>query len=173
MYLFHILLHLLGKKSAFQHKEQLPCLPYQQLILPNLPQQWFTTDQFSSSAKNHCAAVCIMNTLLYYGRTVSFSAVHSRIGNGPVFRLRKAKHWFQLQKIRSIEPLKESLSNGKPCALMLSTPRHEWHWVLVTALLEYENGQRYLRIADGWHSNGERYLPLHHDHDWIYCISLK
>ena len=173
MNFFHILLHLLGKKSAFLRKEQLPSLPCCPWILSPLPSRWFVTDDFKETAKNHCAAVCVMNALLYFGQNCSFSAVHSLIGNGPVFTFRKAKHWFHLHKVRSNQQLKAQLSAGRPCALLLSTPRHEWHWVFVTGYLDYPDGSCWLSIADGWHCDEERYLPLHREHDWIYCAALE
>lgn len=173
MNLFHILLHLVGKKSDFLRKEELPPLAEHQLILPKLPSRWFVTDDFKMTAKNHCASVCVMNALLYFGRKAAFSDVHAHIKNGPVLSMRKARLWFCLHKIRSTQQLNEQLSNGNPCALMLSTPRHEWHWVLVVGYLKSPDGQQFLRIADGWHSNGERYVPILHEHDWISCVTLE
>ncbi|MBQ8598824.1 MAG: hypothetical protein IJ411_01735, partial [Oscillospiraceae bacterium] len=60
-----------------------------------------------------------------------------------------------------------------PCALMISTPRHEWHWVLVVGCREYPDGSRWLQIADGWNREGERWYPLCGDSEWLSCRALN
>lgn len=173
MKLFHIILHLLRKKSVFQRREQLPQKAFSARNLSFTPQRWFCTDDFKQQARNHCAAVCIMNAMLYYKHRPSFESVHHLIGNGPVFHLRKAKEWFYLHKIRNTEQLESALAAQLPCALLLSTPRHEWHWVLVTGIREYPDGSRWLCIADGWHSDDLRFYRLQQEHDWLSCVALE
>lgn len=176
MGLFHIILHLLRKKSSFVRREQLPEGPFTARNLPALPLCWDCTGDHKNSAKNHCAAVCVTNARLYYrqGTTAElFPQVHQQLGNGPVFALHKAKNWFHLKKIRHFCELEAALSAGRPCALMLSTPKHEWHWVLVVGYREYPDGSRWLRIADGWNKDGERYYSLINDSDWLSCCALK
>ena len=173
MYFFHILFHLLRKKQGFFHQEQLPQGAFTAHNLPSLPSRWFCTDDFKHLARNHCAAVCVMNVLLYFRQKCPFECVHRHIGNGPVFSLRKAKAWFSLHKIHSVNQLESALSFGQPCAMMVSTPRHDWHWVLVTGIREYPNGSCWLQIADGWHSEDVRFCRLEREHDWLSCIALE
>ena len=65
------------------------------------------------------------------------------------------------------------LAEGKICAMMIATPLHEWHWVLITAIRKYPDGSRWLQIADGWHGNDLRYYHLEQEHDWISCTTLE
>ena len=51
MKLFHIILHLLRKKSVFQRREQLPQKAFSARNLSFTPQRWFCTDDF----KQHIA----------------------------------------------------------------------------------------------------------------------
>ncbi|MBQ8599076.1 MAG: hypothetical protein IJ411_03060, partial [Oscillospiraceae bacterium] len=161
MRLFSLLRHLLRKKSGFYRREQLPEGPFIARNLPSLPPRWDCTGNHKQ-AKNHCAAVCVCNALLYFRQGTAaelFEHVHPQIGNGPVFFLRKAKRWFRYGKIRRFYELETALADGQPCALMISTPKHEWHWVLVVGCREYPDGSRWLRIADGWNREGERWYP--------------
>ena len=176
MRLFHIILHLLGKKSGFFRREQLPEGPSTDRNLPALPDRWDCTGDHNDCAKNHCAAVCICNALLYFRQGTAeelFEQTHQQLGNGPVFSLRKAKKWFCYHKIRCFCELETALADGQPCALLLSTSKHEWHWVLVVGCREYPDGSRWLRIADGWNKDGERYSHLLSDSDWLSCCALK
>ncbi len=173
MRFFHIILHLLRKKTVFTRREQLPQGDFSTHNLPSLPLRWFCTDDFKHIARNHCAAICVMNALLYYGQHCTFESIHRHIGNGPVFSMRKAQRWFHLQKVRNTEQLEAALTAAQPCALMLSTPRHEWHWVLVTGICDYPDGSRWLCVADGWHNDDLRFYRLEQDHDWLSCVVLE
>ena len=173
MKFFHIILHLLRKKVGFYCETQLPQGEFISHGSSTFQQRWFCTDDFKYSARNHCAAVCIMNALLYFDQSPAFRIVHPLIGNGPVFSLRKARCWFSMQKIHDTMKLEAVLAEGKICAMMIATPLHEWHWVLITAIRKYPDGSRWLQIADGWHSNDLRYYRLEQEHDWISCTTLE
>lgn len=148
---------------------------------------WAVTREFSSLAKNHCAAVCVMNAALYFldlsagkllpaGRENAFKAIHKLTGNGPVFfTAGKAKKYFSSCGVKlrtgtfgaNFTKIQSSVQAGDPCVILLSNALVSWHWVLCIGWREYEQGERYLRIVDGWNSTPDRFYPINKSSRWI------
>lgn len=170
---FRFLRHLLRRKYNFLPQNQLPDSVHS-LALPGWEHSWAVTGDFPQ-AKNHCAAVCLTNAMIYYrlgGGEELFPPIHRRLGNGPVLSLRKAKRWLNLRKLRNIDRLKAALEQNHPCALMLALPNGEWHWVLALGWQESADERLYLRIADGWHREADRFYPVIPGSEWLSAVEL-
>ncbi len=161
--------HLFRRKEAFLALEHFPeNHPLCPLSQPE--QDWACTDDFQQIAKHHCFSVCICNLLLCLFREEKlkkeqlFPLLHRSIGNGPIFSMKKAEHFFrqenipvQIQVIHDTAQLKAVLYQEQVCPLLLALRPWSWHWVLAVGYLELE-GNCYLLILDGWHKN----LRLYH-----------
>lgn len=149
--------------------------------LPALSRRWVCCGDFADIAKNHCHAVCLCNLLTYLfpERQISFREVHKIVKNGPIFTLRKAKQLFcrkQLplttEKLRTVDELKTALSAGNPSMLLIANRLFDWHWILAVGFAE-SNGELFLRIADGWHPDCDRWYPVRKNAGWLSAHSIK
>lgn len=111
--------------------------------LSSLHRPFATTAEFSSTARNHCCAVMVVNLLLQKfsaycagnSRSELFSHVHAFVGNGPVLTLRNANRFLQSSGLpgRFVRiPADFSAFKGSPgfYALLLAASPLDWHWVL-------------------------------------------
>lgn len=148
---------------------------------------WAVTKEFSSLAKNHCAAVCVMNLVLFFanqgykeltehGRENVFKSIHKLTGNGPVpFTAGKAKKYFSSCGIKlksntfgsNFTKIQKSVQSGNPCIILLSSNLTNWHWVMCIGWREYEQDEKYLRIVDGWNSTSDRFYPVNKRSRWL------
>lgn len=184
-----ILRHLLRQKDPFFREEQLPANTFRSYDLPHGKVRWCITGDYAETAKNHCAAVCLTNLALCFTQMgilpslpvdKIFTAVHQLIGNGPIFFLqKKAKRCFSNtnqfligKKLCSFSEVKDSLEQGRPCALLLANHLLDWHWVLVLGYREYSAEECYLRMADGWHPTADRYYRLLPGAEWLSAIQF-
>lgn len=173
--MFQLLRHFLRKKLPYQTEKQLPQGIYQDFVLPHLNMDWATTYEFAFMAKRHCAAVCVCNGRLYLSggkKKELFPAIHGKIGNGPVFSLRKAQPWLQRRNLRSYEELKAALASGHPCAILMANHIWDLHWVLAVGWREYDDGPCYIHIHDGWHSSADRWYRLDKGAEWLSAYEL-
>ena len=165
--------HLFRRKQPFLG--QLPTAA-QSRSLPHLNTAWVCCDDFRSSAKNHCHAVCICNLLRYCfpEQGFSFSEIHKRVGNGPVFSLQKMRKFCEekqlpltAEKLRSSKDLNAALADGHPCVVLMANRLWEWHWILVVGIAESADGQQFLRIVDGWHSDCDHWYKIETAAPWL------
>lgn len=137
-------------KSSDQKNIDYGFLPDHSAPGPSHP--FAVTGDFSSIAKNHCCAVTVTNLILqgfagpgwkmrYHNRAELFRSVHHFVGNGPVFTMKKANRFLretglngQFVKIPKAA-LAQTLSAGRPAALLVAASLFDWHWVLATGLL--------------------------------------
>ncbi len=184
MKILSLLQHLLHKKEAFIVLNQLPS-SVKIHMLPCLSQDWCCTDDFKTTAKRHCFTVCICNLLLWYFRDKNldkedlFYQLHMELGNGPIFRLRKAKKIFEneafpldTQSVSNIDQIQSALNNGQACPILLALKPWDWHWVLAVGWLEFE-GDTYLLILDGWHTCADRLYKLEPGKEWLKAWTVK
>ncbi len=153
-------------------------------VLPLRGMSFLTTGETMALARNHCAAVCAVNLLdvllfqaenrkLTLGEQENlFKAVHRHMGNGPVFRfdtrlnrfLRKEPAGRRMPplsggRIRGFDEIIRELHEGRPCMLLLAADPLHWHYVLAVGYREYEDGKRYLRIANSWQKSMDCFYP--------------
>lgn len=173
----YLLRHPFGDGDyGFIAAEAMPTKKYISYDIPNMCTDWAVTGDFARMAKNHCAAVAVMNLALYFaenGRPElkkatykdTFAAVHHIIGNGPVFGItRGAEKYFRgcgcalrARPFSGIDGLRAAVSGGHPCALLLADGLFQWHWVLAVGYREYAAGETYLRLVTGWHRRADRF----------------
>lgn len=131
-----------------------------------------TTGEFSHLAKNHCAAIMLMNICLYYGygtnsRSQLFVNIHKVVGNGPViFIEKKARRAFRnisasidIKRIKGPSKMKEALDNKYPLGILITDKRLHMHWIMAVGYSIYQ-GQLYLHIIDGWNRDRIRLLKI-------------
>lgn len=169
---------------GFLQEKDMPPGEYREKRLSRDAVTWAVTDEFAGEARNHCAAVCTTNLMIWkmlekYGlqdipekdRRRIFDYVHRRVGNGPVIflhsRIRKMPEWeqgnFRSARIYRKKEILSALDRGVVCTLLLAGGMLEWHWVLATGYRVYSCGGKeriYLRIADSWHRKDTIFYPL-------------
>ncbi len=152
------------------------------VLVPNSDMRYAVTGDFMDIAKNHCCATMATNVLTYYhipaaNTRVQFERAHRFIGNGPVFRPKRAldrlfaahhipltcnQLWRTSPAAGGIEPLHRLLTHeiecGRPCGILLSADLFAWHWVLCMGYDRTPGGTPRYFISDSWHS----------DRLWIY-----
>lgn len=170
-------MNLLIKKAGYPFYTE-PELPADArgLSLPCSGMDFAVTGDFSSEAKNHCAAVCMTNLELCLrgGGTRDrvreiFRLSHRVLHNGPVFtrsfrsgmRVRFKRQGFRLRQ-QVLDPddregMRRALRAGMPMAVLIMVSPLDWHWVTAVGLKENEEGF-WLQIADGWNRRADRYL---------------
>ena len=177
--MLRFLRHLFRRKTAFL--QTIPAAK-QEHSLPDLNRRWACCSDFADRAKNHCHAVCLCNLLSYLfpKQQISFSEVHKIVKNGPVFTLRKAKRLFSsyhlplsAEKLRNYEDLKTALSHENPCMILMANHLCDWHWILALGFAETDDGQQFVRIADGWHPDCDRWYAVEKNAEWLAAYTIK
>lgn len=144
------------------------------------------TSDFEDCANNHCAATLLTNLCIFYKAKgyknfinddkELFKDVHNKVHDGPIlFLANKAKKYFnkynynlEINKLKDIEEIKESINLGIPCAMLLMDGLFNWHWVLV---IGYKDN--YLQILDNWHKDTNRYYLINNGSKLINVSSYK
>ncbi|MGI5949987.1 hypothetical protein [Peptoniphilus sp.] len=175
------------KSFAFLKSKDLPNKNYISKTLDGVDKMnWITTGQTNLYAKNHCAAVAETNMFLYYNRENSndkikiFKKVHEIVGNGPVFSIdTSAKKFFKAngyslfsKKVNNISNYKEEIENGHIVAILIAKGIVNWHWILGVGFREYEDGNFYAQIIDGWNNTSDKFYKLNNDKSWISARSF-
>ncbi len=144
------------------------------------------TGDFNDIAKNHCGAVCALNIVLILSQKEmlsmgessleKFREIHKIIGNGPTPSIARGllkyaqSHGVKLNyqsDIKSFEDVKAAIHRGNPCGILLANAVLDWHWVTCVGYREYQNGEKYIRIADGWSKAASRFYKLNTGSAWI------
>lgn len=140
--------------------------------------------------RNHCGAVAIANIVLYFNNIgyknllennneyETLVKIHGLIGNGPVVRVEKgASRYFyskgydlKLNNLNSYQDIKLAINRGHPFTLLLSSALLDWHWVVGVGWREYENGDKYLEIVDGWNRHDTHFYKINIRKDWILAM---
>ncbi len=140
--------------------------------------------------RNHCGAVAVANIILYFasqGKTnllennseyESLVKAHQLIGNGPVVRIEKgASRYFKFKgydlkfnNLNSFEDIKACIERANPFTLLLSSALLDWHWVVGVGWREYENGDKYIEIIDGWNRHYSYFYQVKIRKDWILAM---
>lgn len=185
------------QKDPFIRLMDLPgeCLSF---TLPGSDIRYAVTGDYADRARNHCACICSENLVLYFrsleeGRSPSpvrmtrqereaaklskalyrdalFERIHSALGNGPVFSIKKeALRLLEENGIRAeafrIRPrdregIIQALDGGIPLALLLRISPFNWHWVLAVGWRLCKDGTFYLEVADSWNPRSDRFLEV-------------
>ncbi len=166
--------------------------------LPESDIRYAVTGDYADRARNHCACVCCVNLVLYFRyleekdrpspvrmtrqerealkisralqRDALFERIHERLGNGPVFFIRKAalglleENGFRAETLRirprDREGMIRALDQGIPLALLLRISPFNWHWVLAVGWRIQEDGTFLLEVADSWNPRSDRFLEM-------------
>ena len=146
--------------------------------LPESDIRYAVTGDYADRARNHCACVCCVNLVLFFRaleeksapspvrrmtreerealkrsraayRDALFERIHERLGNGPVFSIRREalrlleENGFEAGILRirpsDREGMIRALDRGIPLALLLRISPFNWHWILAVGYRHYEN----------------------------------
>lgn len=161
------------------------CIPFENTL-------WLATkDLKDKNARNLCGAAAAANLAAYFincGYSAlkagsieqTYREVHSIVGNGPKMTIArgavkyfaKCGHDLHFKTDRSISKksrinfVKNAVSLGRPCGILLADKLFSWHWVLAVGYREYTDGV-YLRIVDGWSNNASRFYKPGYGSVWI------
>ncbi len=181
---------------GFLTPSMLPSGTYTSDNIPNVNNtSWMVvTSDFSDIANNHCAATAVTNLALYYAaqgysslnmgsdfssksKRATFEAVHKLVGNGPKATIeREILTYFRgkgceikCASASSYRTVKDAVSDGHPCTLLLENSLLDWHWILSVGYREYSSGEKYIRIMDGWNRNTNRYYRPNIGSNWMFA----
>ncbi|MBF7097556.1 hypothetical protein [Alkalibacter mobilis] len=174
------------KKYNILNLSGMPTGVYSSNCIINKNIDWAITRKFKDFAKNHCGAVLVTNLAIYFSSSGyknlivddsvsnTFNFVHKIVGNGPVIKLSsKARTYFaergcdlHYKRVNSYEKIKEAVNRGNPLGLLLSNGFTNWHWVMVVGWREYETGDNYLNIVDGWNNSINRFYKINSRSIW-------
>lgn len=179
------------RSYGFIDKKDLPGREFQSAdlrLLNNI--NWAKTSTYKNEAVNHCAAVFLLNLMIYFKEIgydnlqfknidKAFYKVHNIVGNGPkIFIAPKAKAIFIVygysllsKNIKSFSELKQSINNNRPLGLLLYDGILNWHWVMAVGWREYNNGDQYIRIVDGWNATSNKYYKINSGSAWWSATS--
>lgn len=141
---------------------------------------WITTGDTEKFANNHCGATAVTNMAIYYNslgfdnlvvnenKVETFREIHKIIGNGPVISISLgAKKYFKtkgydLLKSYSIsfKEIKKSIDENQILGVLLFNGILNWHWVIAVGYREYENGEKYLQVVNGWENSSSIFFKL-------------
>lgn len=140
---------------------------------------WAVMDEFNHIAGNHCGATAVYNMALYFSkcglldilqdkREDTFAEIYRIVGPGPKFTIaEKAKKYMaqkgceiKHQSVKTFGDMKAAVDAGHPCGLLLAESLISWHWVTCIGYREYESGENYLEILDGWNKNIRRFYKI-------------
>lgn len=184
-------------KDPFVRLPDLPedCVSF---TLPESDIRYAVTGDYADRARNHCACICSENLVLYFRsgeeksgpvpvrmtreerealkrsrvlfRDALFERIHSDLGNGPVFSIRKAalrlldENGIRARAVKispsDREGMISALDQGVPLALLLRISPFNWHWVLAVGWRLYKDGRFFLEVADSWNPRSDRYLEM-------------
>ncbi|MFV0380271.1 MAG: hypothetical protein ACK5KQ_05525 [Anaerorhabdus sp.] len=139
---------------------------------------WYKTSDYElDNVKNHCGAILVCNLCKYLLKETKdiFKDVHFSVGNGPILHLnRLAKRYFkkgnyqlQVNKVDSIDDYILAINENRPVSFLLSSGINDFHWVMGIGYRKYENGDFYIKIVDGWHSDSLSYFMANKGSLWI------
>lgn len=166
--------------------------------LPVSDIRYAVTGDYADRARNHCACVCSENLVLYFRaqeekrnsspvrmtreeretlkrsralfRDALFERIHSDLGNGPVFSIKRAalrllsENGILAEAFRirpsDREGIIKALDRGIPLALLLRISPFNWHWVLAVGWRIQKDGAFFLEVADSWNPRSDRYLEM-------------
>lgn len=172
---------------GFINFKDMPKGEFSEKTIPLNDLEFASTGDFKDTAKNHCGAVCALNIVLVLSQREpmlsvgesaleKFKAIHKIIGNGPTPSIAKGLlKYAQKQRvklnyqsdIKSFEDVKAAADRGNPCGILLANAVLDWHWVTCVGYREYQNGEKYIRIADGWSKAANRFYKLNAGSAWI------
>ncbi len=141
---------------------------------------WATTGEFSNKTNNHCGAVASTNIALYYAykgyinllvntsKPATFYEIHNNIGNGPVMKVAaKTKDYFisrgynlNYRMVPLYKGIKEAVAMNRPCGVLLTAGIANWHWVIAVGYREYANGEKYIRVINGWENSSNQFFKI-------------
>lgn len=152
---------------------------------------WITTGETSTLASRHCGAVAATNTFLYmnnfykggkedFEKKEIFKSLHKMIGNGPIFSIdsylkgffKKLGYDLKSKKIKSIDQYKSEIDKGNVIAILIARGIVQWHWVLGVGYIEYEDGNFYAQIIDGWHNSCDKFYKIKNNKSWLSARSF-
>lgn len=143
---------------------------------------WGTTGEFAklSGVKNHCGATAAFNVVNYYrvrygrsklmlsSRSSTFTALHKKIGNGPVtfVGLTGGLKSYVESRGSSITRtsnggyanIKTAIDNNRMVIILLAAGLVKWHYVNGLGWRQYSGGAKYIRVMDGWNNTTSRYI---------------
>lgn len=165
----------------FISNENMPLGKYSSKTISNIESvDWITTGYTNDLAKNHCGATAVTNLAIYYdkmgyemlkindSKLETFKEIHKIIGNGPVLTIAQgAKKYFKARgydlsksSLNSFDEIKIAIDNNQIIGILLSNGIFDWHWVLAIGYREYENGENYLRIINGWNNTSDIFYKI-------------
>lgn len=148
---------------------------------------WITTGYTYDLADNHCGATAVVNLALYFdklgynklkinnSKMDTFKSVYKIVGDGPVLTIyRGARKYFRERgyklcksKIDSFNEIKNAIDNNYIVGILLSNGILDWHWVLAIGYREYENGDIYMRIINGWDNTADIFYKINSGAFWF------
>lgn len=156
------------KYGFFDDLLQIKSNPIEFNSIPVDEKKLFVTSSYPQ-AKNHCAAVSSTNIEEALYGTGDFDDHYRAIGNGPVISFaRKNKKVlaskgkfveYKTKFLRKINFIKNSIDENKIVSLLLMANPLDYHWILCTGYIEYEDGTLVLRIIDNWNKRIRYYRP--------------
>lgn len=172
---------LYGKDYNFINSIDMPKGKYISKKLKNISSiDWISTSDTDTIANNHCGATAVTNMAIYYdflgndnlvineNKIYTFKEIHKIIGNGPVPIISiGAKKYFKTRgynllkySTKSFKEIKNSIDENNILGVLLFNGIFNWHWVLAVGYREYENGERYLQIVNGWENSSNVFFKL-------------
>ena len=49
----------------------------------------------------------------------------------------------------------------------------DWHWILALGFAESADGQQFVRIADGWHPDCDRWYAVEKNAEWLAAYTIR
>ena len=148
---------------------------------------WLTMDEVKDIANNHCGATAVTNLALYFrqrgnrnlkindSKRSTFIEVHKIVGNGPKMTITEnAVQYFSSRgyhlnysDIASFFEVKRSIGKDHILAILLANGIFDWHWILGVGYREYDNGDEYIRIVNGWDNTTYKYYKINKGSLWF------
>lgn len=148
---------------------------------------WITTGETSDIANNHCGATAVTNIALYYAERGydklkindsnldTFKAVHKIVGNGPVVSITSgANKYFKdrgyslsSSSVGSFNAVKSAVNSNQIQGVLLSDGIFNWHWILAVGYRQYDSGEKYMRIVNGWDNSIDVFYKIHSGSAWF------
>ncbi len=172
---------------GFLNFKDMPKGEFSEKTIPLNDLEFACTGDFKDIAKNHCGAVCALNIVLILSQREpmlsagestleKFKEIHKIIGNGPASSIARGIFKYAQKQgvrlgyqsdIKSFEDVKAAADRENPCGILLANAVLDWHWVTCVGYREYQSGENYIRIADGWSKTANRFYKLNSGSAWI------
>lgn len=148
---------------------------------------WITTYDTAHIAHEHCGATAATNIALYYAscgysnlkinnsKIDTFKAVHKIIGNGPTMMIAGGTEKYfhnrgyslSSASVYDFDAVKNAAYNDQIQGVLLADGIDNWHWVLAVGYRQYNSGENYMRIVNGWDNSIDVFYKVNSGSAWI------